>query len=94
LFQVGNHEAVCECEAWSAESGANAAVVVEPEDLVFGMTERPEGAELENEVVVGSWLACDASADLQVFGSKLGGTPRWIQGDDEIDAARGVCWAN
>ena len=52
------------------------------------MAERPKGAELENEVAVGSWLARDVPADLQVFGSKLGGTPAWIQGDDEIDAAR------
>jgi len=87
LFQCGNPDTGDDCETWDAESGTNAALVVEPEALITGVTIRPSEAALETEVIVGAWRRHEAPAGAPTGDTRLGGAPWWIQSDDEIDTS-------
>jgi hypothetical protein len=94
VFQCAEPESIGACETWDHDSGANAAVIVEPEDLLAVPTQLPrETTPVLSEVHVREWknfqeqMELDKNNDYRVHegDTRLGGEPNWVQGDDEID---------
>jgi uncharacterized protein YwqG len=82
VFQC-NHDAGS-CETWAGESGANACLVLEAEELGSGLTAiSTANVAIETEVRVLGWQeGIDDESEPEMV-TKLGGIPSWVQGDDE-----------
>jgi hypothetical protein len=88
VFQCGN---AGECETWSAKSGANAALVLEPDELLDGPTPVPDGAPRETEVRVLGWRTGeDLVAPAQAHAFLPGSADRDVPEDVRESVASGT----
>lgn len=86
LFQCADPEQVGVCETWDATSGANAALIVEPQDLTAGTTPLPaEGVTLETEVFVRDWQHHDDGIPVEQVPAYLSEDGRFDLTDDDLD---------
>ncbi len=96
VFQCEEPESVGGCETWERDSGANAAFIIEPENLRAGPTLAPrDTTPVLPEVRARGWRRFDEQLALDngrkhgvhCYDTRVGGEPAWIQHDDEVDPA-------
>ena len=96
VFQCNHDPGMC--STWEGGSGANACFVVEPEDLIAGLTAQPaDSPSIELEAYISDWERRDDDISPEELpdappmlpkhqpttSTRLGGIPFWIQNPDE-----------
>lgn len=96
VFQCEEPESAGSCETWEQDSGANAAFIVEPEDLLDGPTLTPHPTTpILAEVRIQAWVLFEEQVErdrgneygVHRFDTRVGGEPAWVQHANEVDTA-------